>query len=138
MKNFNNIFDQIETTLKPEIVLAAENGTGYFNAMTTLKFEGDMARFTDRHGRKGIVCKTQLGNVVFFQRYLEKGIFAYNAHDNLRIVFAAVARGNVFSDDTLADWIGDFKPDNVIASVVDSILAAKLEQNEDDNWLSDF
>jgi hypothetical protein len=74
MNVFVSDFAQITRELDADTVKAAENGTGYFDGLVhrDLGLEpGARAKFTDRHGRRGVVLATQLGNVVIFQRYID-------------------------------------------------------------------
>jgi hypothetical protein len=137
MKNFNRIFDQIDTTLSAETVLKGENGTGYFNGLTLVDFDGDLAKFTDRHDRRGIVCKTRLGNIVFFQRRIDGERFAYNAAGALRLIMSAAVPENVLTDDSLSIWIGNFKPTNTMKKIIDEILNREQDRLEDEESAND-
>ena len=117
---FDSYFDMIETTLADDVVQEGENGTGYFDGLTNLDGEGlDRAKFTDRHGRKGVVLFTTLGNVVIFQRYRDGDIFVSNVSPAFRSVVMNGAMGKEY-----LEWMLNSYPVNAAQTIVDTILKA--------------
>lgn len=69
-------FEAAHAKAKPipaEVIAASFNGTGYFDQLVKIDLaqygEGDLFSGIDPHNRKIVVIKTDLGNVVLFQRY---------------------------------------------------------------------
>ncbi len=119
-----------DRVLTAEQVLAAENGTGYFNGLMRMKAPAsdvDRARFTDRHGRHGVVLFNKLGNVVFFQRYTD--------NDNVVVSNTPQAWTNVIPQGALTKSdveriLNTFNDVNYVNQIMEDITSAyaKLQQ----------
>lgn len=120
---FETYTNRITESLTEEAVLAGENGTGYFDGLTSIQkpegMEGDRAVFTDRYGRMGVVCFTDLGNVVIFQRHPEKDIFV----SNVAPAFRNVVENGAIGSESL-EWYLNSVPTNRFQYIVEQMNAA--------------
>tara|TARA_B100000700_G_scaffold208593_1_gene229299 strand:- start:53516 stop:53914 length:399 start_codon:yes stop_codon:yes gene_type:complete len=72
LNSFLVAYERIDHEIDSDLVKASANGTGYLDGLVTLDKpdDVDVSRFTDSHGRRGIVYYTPTGNVVVFERYV--------------------------------------------------------------------
>lgn len=77
-----------KTAIEIDYDASWENGTGYLDKITTVKFPhppGTALKFTDTHGRRGICIVTHVGNAVVFERHHpHSGTYVSNQHRLLR------------------------------------------------------
>jgi hypothetical protein len=120
--------DEVEHELTAEQVLEAENGTGYFDGFMHTDPPApnvDRAKFTDRHGRHGVVLYNELGNVVIFQRFV----------DNLTVVVSNVPQAwkNVIPDGALNNCdveriLNPYDEVNYLNSIMKNVISAYLKR----------
>lgn len=118
------IFTEAFTKIEKEINYSSDwqNGTAYFDNAVEGEFapklnEGEIAKFTDQHGRRAIIIGTFYGNVLVFDRYAnqnEGGVYVTNAP--VGPVFTALIPSGAVSDSKmlliLGGW-GDYNDDNI-------------------------
>lgn len=113
---FNRAFTAA-TTVDVEFDTAWKNGTDYLNHAATdpgavPDVYGTMARCTDDHGRKVILIKTRLGNVVVFQRYSgDYDTYVYNMPHALSTLLG-MSSGRL-TDDQMGVLVGDVGFSNI-------------------------
>lgn len=81
------------------------NGTGYYDGLTAVPFEGTYVRhFIDQADRIGLILPTRAGNLVLFQRFTagEAGVVVSNCHENLRGICRMLGFGS--SVERIAIW----------------------------------
>ena len=101
-----------ELTPKVEFDPKWANGTGYYDGLTAVPFEGTYVRhFIDQADRIGLILPTKAGNLIMFQRYTDgsNGVVVSNYHDNLRGVCRMLGFGSSVSRETICSvlsWLG--------------------------------
>lgn len=93
------------------------NGTGYFDGLTDVPFEGTAVRhFIDPTDRFGIILPTAAGNLVIFQRFSggQGGIAVSNYSDKLRGLCGMLGFGSNVQKSAIwrvLPWIGSEEGD---------------------------
>ena len=88
------------------------NGTGYYDGLTDIHFEGvGIRHFIDKANRVGLILPTKAGNLVMFQRYTNggSGVVVSNYHQNLRGICTMLGFGSSVSRETICavlSWLG--------------------------------
>ena len=67
---FNELLE-IVPTIDTKTLKKFEDGNGGFEKAIDLDIESEYATFVDRYGRKGIIIKTDKGNVIIYQRWVD-------------------------------------------------------------------
>lgn len=106
------IFAVAQLTPRVEFDPKWANGTGYYDGIAEVDFEGTYVRhFIDGSNRHGLILPTRAGNLVMFQRYSDggNGVVVANYHDNLRGVCRMLGFGSSVSRETICSvlsWLG--------------------------------
>ena len=101
-----------ELTPKVEFNPEWSNGTGYFDGLVDVPFEGvGIRHFIDKANRVGLILPTKAGNLVMFQRYTNggSGVVVSNYHQNLRGICTMLGFGSSVSRETICavlSWLG--------------------------------
>ena len=111
-----------------------ENGTGYFDALAEVKFEGTAVRnFIDPSNRIGIILPTDAGNLVIFQRFSDGqgGIVVSNCSTKLRGLCEMLGFGSSVQKSAIwrvLPWLGNEEGDmwqfHVTTSKLADVVAA--------------
>jgi hypothetical protein len=124
---FESYTNRINNVLDADTVKDSANGTGYLDGLTRLKNtfeEGDRAKFTDEHGRVGVVLFTDFGNVVIFQRYKDNDyVFVSNVAPTFKNVVPCGALNSEF-----VEWMLNSIPTNRAQAIVDDVMKAASKQ----------
>ena len=107
-----------ELTPKVEFDPKWANGTGYYDGLTAVPFEGTYVRhFIDQADRIGLILPTRAGNLVMFQRFTagDAGVVVANYHENLRGICRMLGFGSIVSRESIwrvLPWLGG--PDEAV------------------------
>ncbi len=88
------------------------NGTGYYDHLAGVPFEGTQVRhFIDQSDRIGLILPTKAGNLVMFQRYTagQNGVVVSNCHERIRGICNMLGFGSSVSRESIwrvLPWLG--------------------------------